>query len=126
MRFPPYVLHFFLHFSRQTHTTADRISSFADEEAGPRSPLLSAQTSRSLSMSAQPPVSLEQREKEFVEALDSELAKIIRFYLKKEAEINAKFQELSMQVQHAEGIQPEQQAAGEGGGCRAVWLACWV
>jgi SPX domain protein involved in polyphosphate accumulation len=78
-------------------------------------------------MSAQPPVSLEQREKEFVEALDSELAKIIRFYLKKEAEINAKFQELSMQVQHAEGIQPEQQAAGEGGGgCHAVAFACGV
>lgn len=87
-----------------------------DEEAGPRSPLLSAQSSVTLSrsMSAGAAASSEQREKEFLEALDSELAKIIRFYLKKEAEINAQFQELSMQVQHAEGIQPDQAAGGYG------------
>lgn len=89
------------------HLPAERLS-HADEEAGPRSPLLSAQTSISRSLSVT--MSSEQREKEFLEALDSELAKIIRFYLKKEAEITAQIQELSMQVQHAEGIQPEQAA----------------
>lgn len=88
--------------------TAERTSSYADEEAGPRSPLLSAQTSLSRAMSAA--VSSEQREKDFLEALDAELAKIIRFYLKKEAEVTAKYQELSMQVQRAEGMQPEQAA----------------
>jgi acetyl esterase/lipase len=88
--------------------TAERISSYADEEAGPRSPLLSAQTSLSRTMSAT--ASSEQREKDFLEALDAELAKIIRFYLKKEAEVTAKYQELSMQVQRAEGLQPEQAA----------------
>lgn len=82
--------------------------SHADEEARPRSPLLSAQTSISRSLSVT--ITSEQREKEFLEALDSELAKIIRFYLKKEAEITAQYQELSMQVQHAEGIHPEQAA----------------
>jgi hypothetical protein len=88
--------------------TAERIGSYADEEAGPRSPLLSAQTSLSRTLSAT--VSSEQREKDFLEALDAELAKIIRFYLKAEAEVTAKYQELSMQVQRAEGIQPEQAA----------------
>jgi SPX domain protein involved in polyphosphate accumulation len=61
-----------------------------------------------------PPLSLEEQEKQFVAALDGELAKIKLFYRRKEAEVSAKFEELSVQVQHAESIQPEQQAAGEG------------
>lgn len=80
-----------------------------DEEAGPRSPLLATQGSISRSFSVpltreQTPLTREQAEKEFLESLDNELAKIIRFYLKKEAEISAKLEELSMAVQHAEGL----------------------
>jgi SPX domain protein involved in polyphosphate accumulation len=63
---------------------------------------------RSLTVTGATAVSSEQREKDFLEALDSELAKIIRFYLKKEAEVSAKLQELTVQIQHAEGIQAEQ------------------
>ncbi|KAF8065942.1 SPBC3B8.04c [Scenedesmus sp. PABB004] len=86
-----------------------------DEEVGARSPLLASGSSagggggsgggglaRSLSAS----LAREGREKEFLEALDAELAKIIRFYLKKEAEISAACEEAGMAVAHAEGIAP--------------------
>eukprot|EP00878_Enallax_costatus_P012608 GHUV01013167.1.p1 GENE.GHUV01013167.1~~GHUV01013167.1.p1 ORF type:complete len:652 (+),score=137.56 GHUV01013167.1:111-2066(+) len=95
------------------HEAYEGLALTQDEEAGPRSPLLSAQPSLSRSLSVT--MTREQREKEFLEALDNELAKIIRFYLKKEAEISAKFEELSMMVHHAEGIPsptPEQMADG--------------
>jgi SPX domain len=95
----------------------------ADEETGSgaselRSPLLPSGSvglgalagalSRSLSVT----LSRDQRQKEFLEALDGELAKIIRFYLKKEAEVSAKFEELSMAITHAEGV-PQQPSASE-------------
>ncbi|WIA37569.1 hypothetical protein OEZ86_014475 [Tetradesmus obliquus] len=85
------------------HEAYEGVHPSADlEDAGPRSPLLSGQSSLSRSLSVT--MTREQREKEFLETLDNELAKIIRFYLKKEAEITAKYEEVSMMVQHAEGI----------------------
>eukprot|EP00882_Tetradesmus_deserticola_P017171 GHRQ01018379.1.p1 GENE.GHRQ01018379.1~~GHRQ01018379.1.p1 ORF type:complete len:143 (+),score=34.45 GHRQ01018379.1:33-461(+) len=100
------------------HEAYEGVHPAADlEDAGPRSPLLSRQASlqASLSRSLSVTMTREQREKEFLETLDNELAKIIRFYLKKEAEITAKYEEVSMMVQHAEGIASPTpgQAAGE-------------
>lgn len=105
-----------------------------DEEAGPRSPLLSGQPSLtrsqpSLTRSQSVHLTLDQREKEFLETLDNELAKLIRFYLKKDAEISAECEELSIIVRHAEGIpspRPEQAAGGclvPAFGCCWAWLA---
>eukprot|EP00879_Flechtneria_rotunda_P007786 GHRR01008159.1.p1 GENE.GHRR01008159.1~~GHRR01008159.1.p1 ORF type:complete len:762 (+),score=241.90 GHRR01008159.1:161-2446(+) len=96
-----------------------------DEEAGPRSPLLSSQPSLNRAVSVC--MTREQREKEFLEALDNELAKIIRFYLKKQAEINAKLEELGMMVQHAEGIPspPPEHAVDEAGLYTAQRVAFW-
>lgn len=101
----------------------------ADEETGSgtselRSPLLGATSAgvsalaSALQRSLSGTVSREQRQKEFLEALDTELAKIIRFYLKKEAEVSAKFEELSMAIAHAEGV-PPQPAVGEPRGAAA-------
>lgn len=94
------------------HEGYEGMASTQDEEAG-RSPLLSAQPSLSRSLSVT--MTHEQREKEFLEALDNELAKIIRFYRKKEAEVSAKFEELSMMHHHAEGISSStlEQLAGQ-------------
>jgi SPX domain protein involved in polyphosphate accumulation len=91
--------------------------SFTDEESS-RAPLLLSPHSiatRSASLSHQSRSERDNPERDFLELLDSELAKIIRFYLKKEAEISAKYEELSMTVQHAEGIPSPhlQQAAGQ-------------
>lgn len=100
------------------HEAYEGVHPSADlEDAGPRSPLLSGQSSLSRSLSVT--MTREQREKEFLETLDNELAKIIRFYLKKEAEITAKYEEVSMMVQHAEGIPSPTpgQATGEAQRC---------
>eukprot|EP00775_Hariotina_reticulata_P002957 gene2957-3242_t len=104
--------------------------SFTDEEAS-RVPLLQSPHSsatRSASLSHPSRSERDNPERDFLELLDSELAKIIRFYLKKEAEISAKYEELSMMVQHAEGIPsppPEHSGADEASGLSAAHRAAF-
>jgi SPX domain protein involved in polyphosphate accumulation len=105
------------------HEAYEGVHPVADlEDAGPRSPLLSGQSSLSRTLSVT--MTREQREKEFLETLDNELAKIIRFYLKKEAEITAKYEEVSMMVQHAEGIPSPTPGQAPGRQQSQLQLAC--
>lgn len=83
---------------------------FGDEEAGVRSPLLSQtsfnrQQSVSAALTRQQSftISAAQCDEAFIKALDSELARIIQFYMRKESELLARFESAALRIHSIEG-----------------------